>query len=346
MDQAEARDRFLQARNRLFRTPALRRMALVIGTGLHHYLHSQGTRYPNCVDLRDWNEFLRSARLNTENSTEEFSSPTHDDPTSTWESMLLERSRKVGGNLASRHEEDLLKRLRRSIVNGLPEDKELRNLGEILSKASYRDIVTLNFDRTIDRALHAATRERVTTKYAPKYEKATAREHLRFEIGKTRIWHPHGVASDKIPPQVMQLGIVSYAKSVRIVQDAVKSFRERQRLWREDRHKTKSPPAWTAQEADDWNEEIRGPSCNSWIDIFMTSDVCFVGCGLDRAEGDLWLLLHERQRQLRSVPTTDRPSAFFLHPLSRLPQHLTTQPAGLVPIVTRNHEESWKLALE
>jgi len=346
MNQTEARDRFLQARERLFGTAALRRMVLVIGTGLHHHLHDQGIRYPSCVDLRDWNKFLRSARLNKDNDTEEFSSPTHDDPTSTWESMLLERSRKFGGKLASRHEEDLLKRLKQSIVNGLPEGKELRNLGEMLSKASYRDIVTLNFDRTIDRALCAATREKVKTKYDPKCERAAAREHLRFEIGKKRIWHPHGVASDQISPQVMQLGIVSYAKSVRIVQDAVKSFRERQRLWREGRHKTRSLPAWTVQEAEAWHEEIRGPSCNSWIDIFMTSDVCFVGCGLDRAEGDLWLLLHERQRQLRSVPTTERPSAFFLHPLSRLPQHLTTQPAGLLPIVTRDHEESWRLALE
>jgi hypothetical protein len=143
----------------------------------------------------------------------------------------------------------------------------------------------------------------------------------------------------------MQLGVVSYAKSIRIIQDSIRKFRIDQRLWREARHGGTPLPPWTPQEAIDWHNQVRENQCDTWVNLFMTSDVCFVGCGLDLAEGDIWLLLHERQRQLHSVPECERPSTFFLHPLSRWPQHLTTQPAGIVPIITRDHAESWDLVL-
>jgi hypothetical protein len=115
--------------------------------------------------------------------------------------MLLARAAAVGGKLASRHEAALLKRIRNLIVASTPNESDLRNIGQLLLQASYRDIVTLNFDRTIDQALSIAKNMKSSEKYNPSgKEKSFARKNLRFEIGNLRIWHPHGVASPRIPP--------------------------------------------------------------------------------------------------------------------------------------------------
>lgn len=62
-----------------------------------------------------------------------------------------------------------------------------------------------------------------------------------------------------------------------------------------------------------------------------------------RAELDLWLVLHERQRQLARVPETTRPKAFYIHPWRDFPKHIALGPAGLTPVVTDDHSEGWRL---
>ena len=48
------------------------------------------------------------------------------------------------------------------------------------------------------------------------------------------------------------------------------------------------------------------------LDLFLGSDMVFIGTSLDRAETDLWWALHVRQRNLARVPPSDRPRTFVL----------------------------------
>jgi hypothetical protein len=172
------------------------------------------------------------------------------------------------------------------------------------------------------------------------------RATLHAKADGVRIWHPHGVAGKPIAPATLQLGTVAYSKSVTGVRDNVEAFRKAQRLWRRARHGTRSPQLWAPGEPQAWLEARRGDRAGAtWIDQVMSSDIAFVGCGLDRAEADLWLMLHERQRQLLRVAEAEKPRAFYIHPWRGFPAHLSSAPGGLTPVVPETHDEAWELLL-
>ena len=328
------------------------RAVMFVGSGLHHHLAAHGVRFPMTTGdagLRDWNSLLRAARCTLKGP--EFEAEHHDDPTATWEGMICARTDTLGAapqerQIASRHEDILLRRVAKVIEEGTPEADQLGAFGRAVQGVRSRDIVTINFDRTLERALESGQHSKALLKHDVKGERWRSRSSLRLEVGGTRVWHPHGVSAKGVSAATLQLGTVSYSKSVVLVRQAVEEFRRQQSEWRMRRHGGSPPRTWTADEAAAWQFDRREASCKgTWIDQLMNSNIVFLGCGLDRAESDLWLLLHERQRQLARIPASERPKAFFLHPLSRFPSHLTTGPAGLTPIVTQSHDEAWELVL-
>lgn len=325
-----------------------RSMVLIVGSGLHHHLHSHGVRLPDGpagASLRDWNSLLRAARR--KGKVDEFSTTHHDDATATWESMLEARGRAVPGQLASQHERVLHGRVGRTIRTATPKKDDLKDLGAALAKLRFRDIVTVNFDPTLSRAISAKSGANGTVVYNPSGKGHLARSTLHIATQGTRIWHPHGLVESSVGTKTLQLGMVQYSKSVGQVRAKVDAFRGAQVNWRTHRHGGPPPKSWTALEAKAWLEHVRGTTRHdsTWIDQVLVSNLVFLGCGLDRAEADLWLLLHERQRQLLRVPPKERPRTYFLHPLSRFPAHLTTGPANIIPIATSDYDEAWRLVL-
>jgi hypothetical protein len=324
-----------------------RQLVLVIGSGLHHHLTDHGVTSPSgahSAGLRDWNSLLQAAA--TEPRGGAFPFPRHDDPTSTWEGMLAARAGVVPDATASAHERALLKRVADEIVGATPAAKALAAFGGALDAGRWRDLITTNFDRTLDRALAASGQRAPALVHDPGARVWKRRATLHAKVGDTRVWHPHGMAGKPVSSATMQLGIVAYSKSVVDVRDQVEAFRVAQRKWRYARHGGSPPMAWSPGEAQAWAEERRADRAGAtWIDQVMSADLAFIGCGLDRAEADLWLMLHERQRQLARVDPAVRPRAFFIHPERGLPAHLKSGPAGLTPVVTQTHDESWALIL-
>jgi hypothetical protein len=324
-----------------------RQLVLVIGSGLHHHLADHGVSYPpgpNGAGLRDWNSLLQAAA--TEPRGGAFPFPRHDDPTSTWEGMLAARAGAVFGMVASKHERSLQRRVAQVIEEATPAVTALEPLGRALAGGGWRDIITTNFDRTLDRALTASLTKSadIVCYHANMVWKSRATLHAKLD--PARIWHPHGLAGKPVSPGALQLGMVAYSKSVVSVRDQVDSYRAALQRWRTIRHGGPPPRRWDPGEPEAWAEQLRAHRTDAtWIDQVMSSDLAFIGCGLDRAEADLWLMLHERQRQLARVDPAVRPRAFFIHPLSRFPAHLTTAPADLTPVVTRTHDEAWELIL-
>jgi hypothetical protein len=339
-------EEFREAAERTFED-GTSQLVLLVGSGLHHHLADHGVTLPadsDGVDFRDWNELLRAARK--KRSTSEFSANHHEDPTATWESMLAKRAAAVKGFQSHEHERVLLKRVRDRITALTPERDGLEFFGTALSEKRFRDIVTVNFDCALEQALWQASGTKPRVVRGEPTGRPSGRAFLRAEIGSTRIWHPHGMANSGVSVHSLQLGHVAYARSVVVVQDQVRSFRAQQRTWRNKRHSGHELPEWTVREAQEWRGQVRGNAkCSSWVDQVLCSDLAFVGCGLDRAEADLWLALHERQRQLAQVQERNRPRAFFVHPAEHFPKHIATGPAGLIPVRTESYDEAWELVI-
>jgi hypothetical protein len=213
-------------------------------------------------------------------------------------------------------------------------------LSRFSSQVRYRDLVTLNFDRTLDRCLTGREDSKVTLRPA-EHQPGQVRQTIHVAADETRVWHAHGIAG--VAPSI-QLGVHGYVSSCSAIVGGLAAFRERVRTWAEGRG-IKRGSSWTDEHVAEWHENLRGEQTEGlqWWHVVMTSDVAFIGCGLDRAELDLWLVLHERQRQLARVPEATRPKAFYIHPWRGFPKHIASEPAGITPVVTEDHSEGWRL---
>lgn len=325
---------------------SMRRSILFVGSGLHKRLGSDS-------GMPDWRTLIGSIRKTYKLSPCE-ESP---DLTAAWEALvcgLAERQNGKRKDAAHRIEqrllgEDLIPLMRSKGVAS----KTQQELAEKLF-SKHRDIVTLNFDRTIDQRL--STKQGKISVFSKAVSKVgpEGRIGLHVKVGNQRIWHPHGIAHSKSTAPSIQLGLHGYALAAQQVSEGVSRFRDRQRQWL-DSQGFVEPNKWTRERHQRWEIAVRElrPKSNSkspehhasWVDICMISDLIFVGCGLQRVELDLWILLHARQRQFAKIPVKDKPKAFYLcvdDPSDQDLQYiLTFRPAGIVPVVFQDFDGLW-----
>ncbi len=333
-----------------------RHAVLFVGAGLHNHLQGHHVPPPEQApaNLANWNGLLEAARLSE--GREEFPATAHIDATATWESMLASRCELLPTKLASEHEDVLLRRVRTIIQHSTPQranrsslgPARLERFGRALRHARYRDLITLNFDRTLDESMKVPGNytAHVASVTASGVRRSAYRSHLHVKFPNARIWHAHGMAYGARAESI-QLGIVAYANATAEVSTLVQRYRARQQAWRRAQHGGAPPKIWDAEDVHAWHTHTRrlDSADSSWVDQAMVGDLIFIGCGLDRAETDIWLLLHERQRQFARIPHDERPRTLFLHPKEGFPPHVMTSPAGITPVFTGNHDESWELVL-
>jgi hypothetical protein len=327
----------------------MRKAVLIVGSGLHAKLNLNGTG-----SFQDWACLVKTIcdKFGVERKSK------HPDLTSAWEALILETMIEGGAtaDLAA-HE---MERILLQEVCGLLEKQRYESNSKLdrLAKElfqKHRDIVSLNFDRTIDRAISPTSGQvRVggspATRIGPQ-----ARKTLHVKLPRQRVWHPHGIAQSKTTARSIQLGVRAYAQSAQLVNEAIVNFRKKQREWLSSHGYI--PGAWTREKHDRWDEQLRGLRTSkplSWVDVCMTSDLIFVGCGLNRAELDLWILLHERQRQFARRSDNVKPRTFLLHETpekctgdnSDLAYILNHRPAGIVPVGFKTYEDMWSFLLK
>ncbi len=330
-----------------------RRAVLILGAGVHKRLQQRSPQTRDDERWRsftDWHGMLASV-------AEHFGLPVvrHEDPASTWESIVVRattyaRTRAAEGGARApvgTTEEEAFQELARRLMDPPASEQALAELGGVLT--TFRDVVSLNID---DAARMAVERSGASsTSLSPTDDLRNLRHTARWQLdGRTgRIWQPHGTATR---PETIVLGTRTYGRALLGLHKAWGWGKQAERLYPHcpDRGR------WTPESAADWWAARRGVSPFepktqaepghdirlTWLDLFLGSDLVFVGTGLDRAETDLWWALHMRHRNLARVDPSARPGTFVLT-RGDSPAHLRTGPAGVNPVVFSDWDEAWAM---
>lgn len=311
-----------------------RRAVLVIGAGLHHHL-AANTAGDTSTELwrlfRSWNDLLKTVGAGLGVGDQQ-----HEDPTATWESLIVEGTRRgPGASAASVAARDVEKRALRALskrLADLPSEREdRRRLGRALRTSGYRDLISLNFDRTLEDALGLRLGRAAAAK---EKEPSVKRPSLMVGDASVRIWFPHGHVS---APDAIVLGHRAYGMAIDELEHLRDVSKQADRAWRK-----KAP--WTPSLRQDWEEARRAPGTPdlSWMDLFLLSDLIFVGCSLDRGEMDLWWALHQRARNHARQRLEDVPRTLLLHGPASIGNHLASGPAGVTPVRFEDWNGLWE----
>lgn len=315
---------------------------LFVGSGCHYYLKGRGVQYPKSDEgaaLFNWTDLLRRADANG-------APPRHTDNTAVWESIVARRCARDPGTSPREEERVLLKGVRSTLLQTIPDatDRELVRFGSEIVSTGATALVTLNFDRTLDRALaQGGPGARVVRPSAK--DDGDYRTQLFVDTRGIRTWYAHGMADESVRFESIQLGLVGYAESVAALRQRYADYRRRRTNWLN--HAVVRRPGggyWPPGVFREWARRM-ATEATSWLDLVLTAHVIFLGCGLSQAETDVWYALHARQRELAGVGSSDRPQTFYLHPLELFPAHLTTRPAGIRPVITESFDDAWSIVL-
>lgn len=341
-----------------------RRAVLVLGAGMHHHLASKlpGRATEDGASawrgFTDWNDLLSTV-------AKDFDLPCvrHEDPTATWEALVARathlraaNARRASGattvKAAYRVERELWSALRKRLKRLPVEPHALQPFGKAIA-GSFRDVVTYNFDQTVETAL-ASAGATVTPHLTPARGDADRLAHgfewtlpHRSRLAG-RVWHPHGHVEQSASAL---LGTRLYGRSISQLVKAFRRAKAAEKAWEQERATKMSqtqrerwiaarrgPEPWEpAVSRDDRRQSL------TWMDLFTNSDLVFVGLGFDRAEFDLWWALHQRARNLAKVPPSRRPRTLVL--LTDVKPHLATGPAGIVPVRFDSWDEAWSAVL-
>ncbi|MFZ5481197.1 MAG: hypothetical protein ACOZNI_30845 [Myxococcota bacterium] len=174
----------------------------------------------------------------------------------------------------------------------------------------FRDVLSLNFDRTL--ALAGGGR------------RVTGRGSLRrrAESAGTRVWYPHG---DTLRADTLKLGIRQYGRYLEVLG-----------------HRFEAMKLASRHAGDDWHARARTHRDLSWDWLIYTAPVVFLGCSLTADEWPMWWVLHQRARELARA--REAPPAFVL--TCGEPSHLKGGPADIVVLEAGTHEEGWERFFE
>lgn len=347
---AGAHDLLFEALERRF-DDGSRSAVVVLGAGLHHHIRAQSLHADASAwrYLTNWNGLLAEV-------ADEFRLPAvlHADPAATWESLVTriayfkktQKSKATGVTQpVSKAEAMALDALARKLED-VPADPEvLRTLGRGL--AQYRDVVSLNIDPTLDLALGEAGASCAHPEVHAELRSLCSRTHWTHGRQQGRVWQPHGTVR---VPKAIVLGTRAYGRSLEALHRAWDAAKNAETC---HPHVPK-PGTWSSEDAVAWWSKRRGlppyePQYNAstlrltWLDLFLGSDLVFIGTGLDRAETDLWWALHMRQRNLARVAPSERPGTFALFAKGQCPEHLTTGPAGVLPVTFQSWNDAWEM---
>jgi hypothetical protein len=237
--------------------------------------------------------------------------------------------------------------------------------------AGFRDLVTLNFDdriarsapgRTLFRPLGPASATEEPFKLHRQLYQRTALHGPRT----SRLWQPHGRTD--APPTIL-LGVARYGRYVEALDLAFDRFKRAERdfgnRWLRARGLPRPEarrPGWPDALAGAWLEARRatlpptkrrlppsrlsmrrGRDALSWLDLFMTSPLVFVGCSLGSDEFPLWWALHQRARNQARLPPTQRHPTVVLTATSRGEElaDLEGGPAGVTTVVFGSWHALW-----
>ncbi len=292
---------------------------LIVGAGLHQYLDSP-------EPLKNWNflldkvfdEVCREKSLQITSSS--LAWPRNE--AMRWESMIKGiRTELLSANPKPRaHDvEELLQsainRLIRDAEKALAKQASFNRFSEGLKKTKLREIVTLNFDQTLETALAGNERGPQSNEHNTATTKSPARHS---KVDGRRIWHPHGMVGPNKMYRSISLGYHRYCRDLSDVRDDIATFRR------------------ASREGSGENP----PSLSTWPRLFLRrNNLIFIGCSLREVEIDLWYALHCRQREL--LRRKKKPATLIIRKRGDEFPYGEAWPAGLTPVVVDDFSEAW-----
>lgn len=174
----------------------------------------------------------------------------------------------------------------KTIVGKQISNIEPNDLHEDMAELGIENIITTNYDYTLEKAFCGELGKRANSKRESMYSAHRARI-----AGSKKIWHIHGEASS---PNTICLGHDHYSGYLAKIHDLISNWKG---------HDRETPIAKRL--------ESREP-VDSWWKLFVSRRVDILGFGFDYSEIDLWWLLGWRARKLLRSPG-DTPKGSEIH---------------------------------
>lgn len=148
-------------------------------------------------------------------------------------------------------------------------------------KLPFEHIITTNYDDAIAQALSELGLKMDSMDFAERLYSIRRHATYKKEDEKKSIHYIHG---DIHHPNSIMLGLDHYCGSVSKIDDYIKGQYE---------ISMKTQPDMISKLKEGIEHIV------SWIDLFFTSNIYFVGFGLDYSETDIWYILNKRKRYIR-----------------------------------------------
>lgn len=261
-----------------------------------------------------------------------------------WESVLRVVAINTRGYMPYKTEHDLQKKVK-EILNKFEDQSKNYGLYKTILDGGFKDIISLNFDRCLSLAGNTNTiksfSEEKSKDAMPLY-----RHGIVKNAQKTRIWYPHG---DTKRFDTIKLGIRKYGMYINWVENLrgtyMNKWKEEDKIYCNNHFRDWIPPT-------EWDKTVRTwTTAASWVNVFKSAPLLFIGCSLLNDEWPLWYLLNQRARQTAFLDQKgsfdERPATIVLSAGGKTPPlHLQKEPEYIVNIHFETYDEMWKTVLD
>ncbi len=261
-----------------------------------------------------------------------------------WETILRIIAVNTRGYMPYRTEHDLQKKVQQ-ILNEYEEECKEYDLYKLIVDSGFQDIISLNFDRCI--ALAGATKSVISLNQEKSKDGVTLyrHSHIKTPHHHTRVWYPHG---DTKRLDTIKLGIRKYGVYINWIESMRGTYMSR---WYEEDQKYCNSYGGDWIPPHEWDRVVRTWNTPaSWVNIFKSAPLLFIGCSLLPDEWPLWYLLNQRARQTAFLDQEgspdDRPETIILTAGSNRPPHIRNEPEYLINIHFDSYTEMWKEVID
>ncbi len=257
-----------------------------------------------------------------------------------WETVLRVVAVNTRGYRPYLTERDLQKKVQ-GILTNYEKDSQHNSLYTTILSSGFKDIISLNFDRSLSLAGGAKSIKSLSNENSKDGVTLYRHSVVSQPTNDTRIWYPHG---DTKRLDTIKLGVRKYGNYINWIEGLrghyMNHWYEEDDIYCKNHRRLWIPPS-------EWDKIVRtwtNPS--SWVNIFKSAPLMFIGCSLLPDEWPLWYLLNQRARQTAFLDQKgspdNRPETVVLSAGKTRPAHLLNEPEYIVNIHFDTYDKLWK----
>ena len=343
-------DDFEKAKEKRF-DDGQRCLILVLGAGLNDQAIQESSKHKEHKYLTSWPKILEQVCLEESIPYSEIEKVKS--YTSKWEKILRLVQQKTHNPKATYLTESEL--IESIICPTIEVELESPTYTDLVN-AQYRDICSINFDMLL---------EDISTQDFDLIERASPIQERRnipesfsnatsyyINSNGQRIWHLHGTIKNS---HTVILGTRRYGRYIQALSTCFRAVKDNEILFLKQQLKenyNEDSRVYQDEETHQkWHDSLRtlDPSSKepwafpkSWLDLWMCSDIAFVGCSLGTDEFPLWWSLHQRSSNFARW-RIKKPQTFYLT-TSEQP-HLEGAPADVKIVKFDSYSKLWESVL-